>query len=356
MHGLALRLGQSMGLHREGSKLGVSPFETEMRRRLWWHLLCRDYRAAEDHGLNSILSLPPFDTYLPLNVDDSDLRPDMTELPPPRAVWTVMTLPVLLAEITKTWRHLMVLTLSADSHDSKEAVRREETRALRARLEDALECCNPIIPVQSMTMIVSKYVLHKMEFMTRRHFVHLRQIDYGKRLSSPLEEDLITACECLESQAVLWNNELFQQWRWSMLANPQFHMMLYLLWHLCLRPEGPNVDRAWTVMHAAMEVAPQKQYIDPSSKPSLKAVVTQRLKKRAELIRYSLRNGGPQGDRHRDGHELRLAGDDDEHDSRRVIPENSEWSSIMQILPDLPDWNTLVQDLRMDSDEFDAYC
>jgi hypothetical protein len=33
--GVASRLAQSLGLHRDGSTLGLSPFDTEMRRRLW---------------------------------------------------------------------------------------------------------------------------------------------------------------------------------------------------------------------------------------------------------------------------------------------------------------------------------
>jgi hypothetical protein len=34
--GLALRISQSLGLHRDGTRFGLSPFDTEMRRRLWW--------------------------------------------------------------------------------------------------------------------------------------------------------------------------------------------------------------------------------------------------------------------------------------------------------------------------------
>jgi hypothetical protein len=47
MTGVAVRLGQTMGLHRDGITLGLSPFETEMRRRLWWHLVHLDFRAAD---------------------------------------------------------------------------------------------------------------------------------------------------------------------------------------------------------------------------------------------------------------------------------------------------------------------
>jgi hypothetical protein len=36
--GLAMRLAQSIGLHRDGTKLGLSPLETQIRRLLWWHV------------------------------------------------------------------------------------------------------------------------------------------------------------------------------------------------------------------------------------------------------------------------------------------------------------------------------
>ena len=33
-----IRVGQGLGLHRDGSNFGLDPFETEMRRRLWWYV------------------------------------------------------------------------------------------------------------------------------------------------------------------------------------------------------------------------------------------------------------------------------------------------------------------------------
>lgn len=44
--GLAIRASQSFGLHKDGVHWGLSPFEIEMRRRLWWHLCALDSRIS----------------------------------------------------------------------------------------------------------------------------------------------------------------------------------------------------------------------------------------------------------------------------------------------------------------------
>lgn len=36
--GLLLRMGHSIGVHRDGAQFGLAPFDTEMRRRLWWQI------------------------------------------------------------------------------------------------------------------------------------------------------------------------------------------------------------------------------------------------------------------------------------------------------------------------------
>ncbi len=34
-----------------GKRLGLSPFQSEIRRRLWWHIISRDSRSGEEYGL-----------------------------------------------------------------------------------------------------------------------------------------------------------------------------------------------------------------------------------------------------------------------------------------------------------------
>lgn len=51
MTGLLIRMGQALGLHRDGTHFDyLSPFEIEMRRRVWWTLCMLDVRASEDQG------------------------------------------------------------------------------------------------------------------------------------------------------------------------------------------------------------------------------------------------------------------------------------------------------------------
>lgn len=36
--GVLIRMAHSLGIHRDGEKFGLSPYDTEMRRRLWWQV------------------------------------------------------------------------------------------------------------------------------------------------------------------------------------------------------------------------------------------------------------------------------------------------------------------------------
>lgn len=79
--GTAVRLGQRIGLHRDGTLIGLSPFETEIRRRSWWRLMALDGQTAELCGAGLSVAAPRYDSKRPLNVNDSDLCPNMSVLP-----------------------------------------------------------------------------------------------------------------------------------------------------------------------------------------------------------------------------------------------------------------------------------
>lgn len=74
----------SVGLHREPSLLfsKISPFNQEMRRRLWATIQNFDLQASFDHGLPSLLSTLHCDVDPPRNIDDEDFDEDTEELPP----------------------------------------------------------------------------------------------------------------------------------------------------------------------------------------------------------------------------------------------------------------------------------
>ena len=81
--GTALRMAEGMGLHHDGSFLGLSPFETEIRRRVWWQLKIFDGDCGELSGSNkfTISDMDPKCPKLPANINDEELYPGMTSLP-----------------------------------------------------------------------------------------------------------------------------------------------------------------------------------------------------------------------------------------------------------------------------------
>lgn len=62
--GLAVRIAQTLGIHRDGSHFGLTPFNIEERRRLWWQVCILDARASEDHGCDPTIVEAQFDTKL----------------------------------------------------------------------------------------------------------------------------------------------------------------------------------------------------------------------------------------------------------------------------------------------------
>lgn len=79
--GVAIRVAEVMGMRLDGKFLGLSSFETEIRRRIWWQLRMHDFRAAE---LSSQAKLREFELdettpRKPANVNDSDMYPAMPQ-------------------------------------------------------------------------------------------------------------------------------------------------------------------------------------------------------------------------------------------------------------------------------------
>lgn len=84
---LIFHIARATGLHRDESVSKPNLFETELRRRLWYHICCLDNRSAEHNGCDPIVPGEfAFNTRLPLHINDNDVTLDMTVAPPSRNV------------------------------------------------------------------------------------------------------------------------------------------------------------------------------------------------------------------------------------------------------------------------------
>ncbi|KAH8177036.1 fungal specific transcription factor domain-containing protein [Sarocladium implicatum] len=101
LSGTLLRISQKMGYHRDGEMLKLPPFETEMRRRIWWQVIMQDTKYAMISGLNHSLLPVNWDTKRPSNVNDADLYPGLTEPVQERDGPTEMAFVLVMTEIGK---------------------------------------------------------------------------------------------------------------------------------------------------------------------------------------------------------------------------------------------------------------
>ncbi|KAF2107497.1 hypothetical protein BDV96DRAFT_606350 [Lophiotrema nucula] len=83
---------KGIGMHRDPAAIGVrcTPFEGEIRRRLWWTSVDLEIQSSVDRGISSALSGLDHDCAAPRNIDDAQLFVDIQDLPPskPMSVYT----------------------------------------------------------------------------------------------------------------------------------------------------------------------------------------------------------------------------------------------------------------------------
>jgi hypothetical protein len=276
-----MRSAQSVGLHRDGSNFKLPPFETEMRRRLWWFLWSIEARAAEDHGISvSDHMIDVSGTRFPSNLDDGDLYPGMVELPASKPTWTAMTFSLA------TWETSLLIyrTMSSSSSGSSHMLSREQLlRDHLTHLEDAyLKHCNPDIPVQRAAILMGRLLSAKASFITQQQELK-RIFDPAQPAATATEESLITACQILEMNIQLQTEEILRDFQWVFVTYTQYHPLLYVLWHLYIKPTGPNVDRAWATVLQAFEIASRRESsAEGGSKWSMVQILKQKACRRTQ--------------------------------------------------------------------------
>ncbi|OIW23815.1 hypothetical protein CONLIGDRAFT_657415 [Coniochaeta ligniaria NRRL 30616] len=255
--GLAVRICQAIGLHRDGTNFPhLTPFEIEMRRRLFWSLLMLDLRSAEDQGTECIISDGSFDTQLPLNINDADIGPDSTEFPENREGSTDITFCLVRFEICNLARQM-----HQESTTVAPNMTREETlKMLQERENSLLEVYNRLEvkylrdssaeenPMYWVAGNIARVIMAKMITVIYQPILFALPAD---SLSCRLRERLfIAAVEIFEYNHILNTDPRCRQWRWLFQTYTQWHAVAYLLLELCNRNWSATSERAWVAINA----------------------------------------------------------------------------------------------------------
>ncbi|KAL4780880.1 fungal-specific transcription factor domain-containing protein [Aspergillus varians] len=254
MTALILRLAQGLGLHRDGNNFGLKPFEAEMRRRLWWHVVLLDLRSSEDHGTDVQIHDRMFDTRLPLNINDNDISPYTEERPKPRVGFTDMTFFLVRCDICYALRRVAYTcpnTSGAIAGPTPENCGNVIQTVNMHIEEQYLKHCDMADPIQWISATVARLVLTKMWLIIHHP---ITRSDLGSQISHESRESLfITSIEVTEFARLIKDDETTKKWSWMFDAYMQWHAIAMVLSELCVRPLSPLTDRAWLAVTAVYD-------------------------------------------------------------------------------------------------------
>ncbi|KAE9574851.1 Bikaverin cluster transcription factor bik5 [Colletotrichum fructicola] len=252
--GLAIRMAQGMGIHRDGTNFNLPPFETEMRRRLWWAICTLDLRSAEELGSDLTIIDRSFDTELPSNLNDSDIDPGMIDPPTPRQGRTDCAVSLVRYEICALSRRLHTVGSAMAGvcpRDASSTLEQRESKLIEVynRVEEKFlqHCFTDDDPLFWMAAMIARVIMAKMSLVIYQPMLFPGN---GTELSGEIRDRLfVSAIEIVEYNYILNTDPRCRQWRWLFQTYRQWHAIAYILMEAGRRPWSATSERGWEAVN-----------------------------------------------------------------------------------------------------------
>jgi hypothetical protein len=259
--GVAHRIGQRIGLHRDPATLGLDPFTCEIRRRVWWQILMQDGFAEKLAGAGGSI-LFHAEVKRPSNVNDSDLFPGMEKEPEDRDGATEMMFFLIRCHIGQflrgfankksnfdgTWNKLSTDAAALTAKDK--AI--DELEALYER--KYLRFLDTSITWHFMCSYLVKAILAMLRFIA-----HNPEHHGAPRADSTQEEkDLLfrLSVDIITCQNLCYTSKEMQGFVWHVSCHFQWKAFIYMVNELRERTHGEEVDQAWKQVQLVYDVHP----------------------------------------------------------------------------------------------------
>ncbi|KAM5440543.1 hypothetical protein McaMca56_000773 [Microsporum canis] len=228
MVSIAIRIAQTIGIHQDGTIFSISPYETEIRRRLWWYIVSLDIRATEMAGSGKSVVPQSWNAPLPLNINDEDISLDMTTFSSEHTKVTEMSFPLLKYELS---------LFLQDPGNGKFSGGLEETRtgtsllhARIARLEKCFEerflwFCDPVIPLHVLLTVTARSTICKLQRIAE---VSYADKDQPRILTNP-ETKFSYGLKMLEYDKLVHSTKSTQRFRWYIMNSFPWGAVIGLL-------------------------------------------------------------------------------------------------------------------------------
>ena len=256
MTGLVIRMAQYLGLQRDGTHFShLTPFEIDLRRKVWWGVSMLDMRASEDQGTELSIASGSFDTKMPLNINEADISPETKEMPKERDGITDMSFARIQFGIGETMVQMMALSAQ------KGVAGLEEQSRLISEIYQKFEEGYCQYSTESgniaywVSVTIARLVMAKMTLIV---FLPILFSSPNEDLSDELRDKLlISAIEVAEYNHALNAEQACRHWRWVYQTYTHWHAIVYLMLETSRRPWSPIIERAWVALHSSWLIPAQ---------------------------------------------------------------------------------------------------
>lgn len=252
MTGLLIKAAQYIGLQRDGSHFpNLTPFDIEIRRRVWWIVFQLDIRSAEDQGTEPTIACGSFDTKYPLNINDSDIDASTKDVPAEREGITDMAFALGAINISNLSKQIVALG-RGDGASSWP----EQNRLLNRIYDDIRDIWFQDVKESESIFYWVGFTMAKMvkAKMTLIAFLPaLLSVRHKVPKVCPFEirvKLLSTAIEVAEHNHALNAEPASRQWRWLYQTCTHWHAVVFLVMEIARRPWSPCMERAFVALHS----------------------------------------------------------------------------------------------------------
>ena len=214
--GVAVRIAQRMGLHRDGESLGLPPFDVQMRRRLFWQLLPLDGFAGQVSGTGISIAPDSWDTKQPFNLNDAQIYPGMTQQPEEQKGATDMIFCLTRTELAKFYSRTGVKMKDAgatiQSRDSAEV--EKQIDEVESIIETKyLRYCDIVNPLHFLTLGMARSAANTSRLRNRISRLMNQTIGDQER-----RELCVLAQKVVDTDSAAYGNPNLKKFHWQIRA------------------------------------------------------------------------------------------------------------------------------------------
>ena len=262
LSGTALRIAEGIGMHLDGTLLGLSPFETEMHRRIWWQIRTYDFRAAELAGQSKFRDfvVDARTPKHPANVNDYNLYPSMPQAPieatrPTEMMWIMFrsdmanfaaTHNMTMQKEGKPW-----IISEEDASMDNLTVKDDIIKGMEDMFETKyFRFCDPTKPLHMLTLVAGRMALNLIRFNCHhpRRWATLKEVPVS-------EEELIwqTVVQIVEQYDIMQSTPQLQRFGWTIPYYIQWPAVIHILDSLRATPLHQDATKAWRLIDRLYE-------------------------------------------------------------------------------------------------------